>query len=222
METQNTAAVFDLLKVKGELKEKVYRNTVDGFNLICGAAEYLARQCPYQEEHLKVEYLQQSPFESELFFAGDALIFVMHTNIFEFSRDHEVMRTPYIREDKERSYCGIIHIYNFLSDSFKYNRYNDLGYLIGRIFINKDMHYFIDGKREVGILYPNFGTETLDKDAALRIVIGAMSYAINFDLLTPPFDEIKIVSAGAIRDYSESSRLVTAKRLGFRFQADKD
>lgn len=222
MNPEDITPLFELLKNKGELKEKVYRNTIEAFNLICKAAENIAKQCPYPEEHLKVEYQRQSPLESELFFAGDALIFIMHTNIFEFSRDHEVMRVPYIREDKDRSYCGVIHIYNFLSDSFKYNRYNDLGYLIGRIFINKDMHYFIDGKREVGILYPNFGTEVLDENAAFRIVSGAMSYAINFDLLTPPFDEVKIVNAGAIRDYSESSRLVTAKRLGFRFQADRD
>ena len=222
MNPEEITPLFDLLKTKGELKEKVYRNTVEAFNHICRAAENIARQCPFQEEHLKIEFLRQSALESELFFAGDALIFVMHTNIFEFSRDHEVMRMPYIREDKDRSYCGVVHIYNFLSDSFKYNRYNDLGYLIGRIFINKDMHYFIDGKREVGILYPNFGTEILDEDAAYRIVSGAMTYAINFDLLTPPFDEVKIVNAGAIRDYSESSRLVTAKRLGFRFQADRD
>lgn len=222
MENQDTGTLFELLKTKGELKEKVYRNTLEAFSLICNAAEAIARQCPFKEEHLKVEFLRQSAFESELFFAGDALVFLMHSNIFEFSRDHEVMRTPYIREDKNRSYCGVIHIYNFLSDSFKYNRLNDLGYLIGRIFVNKDMHYFIDGKREVGILYPSFGTEVLDADAAFRIVNGAMTYAINFDLLTPPFDEVKIVNAGAIRDYSESSRLVTAKRLGFRFQADKD
>lgn len=222
MEQQDTSALFELLKIKGELKEKVYRNTQEAFTLICRAAEKIARECPYNEEHLKVEFMRQSALESELFFAGDALIFLMHTNIFEFSRDHEVMRMPYIREDKERSYCGVIHIYNFLSDSFKYNRYNDLGYLIGRIFVNKDMHYFIDGKREVGILYPSFGTEVLDEDAALRIVSGAMAYAINFDLLTPPFDEVKIVNAGAVRDYSESSRMITAKRLGFRFQADKD
>ena len=35
------------------------------------------------------------------------------------------------------TFCGIINIYNFLSDSFKYNRESDLGYLVGRIFINK-------------------------------------------------------------------------------------
>ena len=45
------------------------------------------------------------------------------------------MNTSYVKEDKNRSYCGVIHLYNFLADSFKYNRLNDVGYLIGRVFI---------------------------------------------------------------------------------------
>ena len=44
-----------------------------------------------------------------------------------------------------RTYCGVINMYNFLSDSFKYNRENDLGYLIGRMFINKE-NTFVEGK----------------------------------------------------------------------------
>ena len=82
------------------------------------------------------EFHDKSEFEAELRFGGDVLIFFMHTNIFEFSRDHEVMKTSYVREDPDRSYCGTILIFNFLADSFHYNRENDLGYLIGRIFIN--------------------------------------------------------------------------------------
>ena len=92
----------------------------------------------------------------ELKFAGDVLIFMMHTNVFEFPRHHEIMRTSYIRDDKNRSYCGIINIYNFLADSFKYNRENDIGYLIGRVFINYENHYYIEGKKELGLIYNDF------------------------------------------------------------------
>jgi hypothetical protein len=148
------------------------------------------------------------------------LVFYMHTNIFEFSRDHEVMRSLYIREEKERSYCGVIHVYNFLADSFKYNRDNDLGYLIGRIFINKDNHYFIEGKRELGQIYNNFDKSIFDAEAALSIVKSAMLYTINFDLLSPPYDEVKMVTVAAIKNAVESMKIVTGKRLGFRFQAD--
>ena len=72
----------------------------------------------------------------------------------------------------------------------------------------------------MGILYPNFGKAVLDDSAAENIVKSAMQYAISFDLLTPPYEEVKMLTAGAVRNYAESFRMVTAKRLGFRFQAD--
>jgi len=72
------------------------------------------------------------------------------------TRNHQVMSTPYVNKDAYRSYCGIINIYNFLSDSFKYNRINDIGYLICKLFIHKERHYFIERKRKSGFLYNNF------------------------------------------------------------------
>lgn len=217
--------LFDVLNKKGKLKQLVYQNTVESFNLLRKAITDLNHE--YQEKYSKVPqaipfiYEDRGEFELYMQFAGDVLIITMHTNIFEFSRYHEVMTTSYIREDKERSYCGIINIYNFLSDSFKYNRMNDIGYLIGRIFVNKDKCYFIEGKREIGLLYNNFGREVLDEQVARKIIESAMLYAINFDLLTPPYDSQKEISLGEMRSMFDSLTLKTGKRLGFRFQADQ-
>lgn len=222
MDETSNEELFSALNNKGNLKKEIYKNTERAFELINNAAHKISQNSPLRDEYLKIEYNSISPFQSQMFFAGDALIFFMHTDMFEFSRDHDVMRTAYIREDKTRSYCGVIHIYNFLSNSFKYNRENDLGYLIGRLFINKNMHYFVEGKREVGILYPQFGTFLFDETAAENLIKSSMLYAINFDLLTPPFDEVKMVTAGAIMHYAENCRLVIGKRLGFRFQADNE
>ena len=130
------------------------------------------------------------------------------------------MKSPYIREDKDRSYCGVIHIYNFLADSFDYQRDNDLGYLIGRLFVNNERHYFIEGKRELGMLYNNFGTSVITPETVQGIIESAIEYTTNFDLLTPPFDEVKVVSVGEMRNSFDKKSMVTGKRLGFRFQAD--
>lgn len=70
----------------------------------------------------------------------------MHTNIFEFSREHEVMKTSYVREDPDRSYCGLIMVYNFWQIPSNTIVKTTLDTLIGRVFINKDKHYFIEGK----------------------------------------------------------------------------
>jgi hypothetical protein len=132
------------------------------------------------------------------------------------------MNTPYIKEDKERTYCGIINIFNFLNDSFKYNRLNDIGYLIGRILINKDKHYFTEGKREIGFLYNSFGVTVMNEKNAGDILQSAIYYTINFDLLTPPYNDVKEVTMQEFISAVDSIKLVTGKRLGFKFQADKD
>jgi hypothetical protein len=225
MESTATPNLFQIINIKGQLKQLVYHNTLDSINLIKKVLTDLLRE--YQEKYAleprAIPFIlkDKGEFEVQLQFAGDVLIFSMHTNVFEFSRYHEVMSTSYIREDKNRSYCGIINIYNFLADSFKYNRVNDVGYLIGRIFINKDKCYFIEGKREIGLLYNNFGQEILDEKAARQIVESAIMYTINFDLLTPPYDSLKEISLEEMQSMVDSYKLKTGKRLGFKFQADR-
>ncbi len=221
-----SAELFEVINKKGGLIRLVYQNTFDSINLIMKVIGDLTTEYDkkYPPGSRAVRFISEDmgEFEERMQFAGDVLVFSMHTNIFEFSRYHEVMSTSYIKEDKERSYCGIINIYNFLTDSFKYNRVNDVGYLIGRIFINKDKCYFIEGKREVGLLYNNFGQEVFDENAARKLVESAVTYAINFDLLTPPFDAVKEISLEEVKSTAESHTLKTGKRLGFKFLADKE
>mgnify|MGYP001766559604 CR=1 FL=1 len=114
----------------------------------------------------------------------------------------------------------MINIYNFLTDSFKYNRLEDLGYLVGRLFVNKDNHYFVEGKRQMGFLYNNFGTAIVDKDSLKRIIESAILYCLEFDLLVPPYDVIKIASVAQMNTKIENSKLQTGKRLGFKFNSD--
>lgn len=223
---QKTEDLFKNLIKKATLKQAVYQNTLSALSLLKSGMSDLSSK--YEElrngesKKLPFVYKDRSEFEAELKFAGDVLVFMMHTNVFDLPRDHEVMKTPYILEDKERSFCGIINVFNFLSDSFKYNRVHDAGYLIGRIFINKDNHCFIEGKREIGFLYKNFGTSVMDKERAAEIVESSIHYTINFDLLTPPYDQIKEVSVMEFSAALEPMRLKTGKRLGFKFQADQD
>jgi hypothetical protein len=226
---KNQPRHFDLftdLSEKSELKQQVYQKTLSAFNELFEVIETFATN--YADFLKSGKKKITKPFEAklcgefeiELKFGSDILIFLMHSNIFEFPRDHEVMKTDYIKADKTRSYHGIINIYNFLADSFKYNRINDIGYLIGRVFINKDGSYFIEGKRELSYLYNYFGSKKFDKEAMEALTEAAIRYTINFDLLTPPYDRIKEVSVVEMRNTLDTISLKTGKRLGFRFQAD--
>ncbi len=211
---------------KSVLKQEVYKSTKDTFEMFRGCAREIIELFKAENDRrgtqIEFAFVDRGDFEFEIRFAGDTLIFYMPTDVFEFSRDHAVMKTPYIREDSRRSYCGVIRIYNFITDSFTYERYNDLGYMIGRVFVNHEKHYFIEGKRELGMMFNNFNTSLISNDSVQSIVESAIEYAANFDTLTPPYDENKLVPAGAMVEHSEKKSVVTAKRLGFRFQSDSD
>ncbi len=218
--------LFKLISEKSSLKNKVFNNTYDAFGLIKDSVSGLQEGFNNFKEKsdtkptTSFDMKTRGKFELDLKFGGDVLLFVMHTNVFEFSRHHEVLRTPYIKEDNDRSYCGIINIYNFIADSFKFNRVNDIGYLIGRIFINKENHYFIEGKRELGFIYNNFGKNEINSNSVETILKTAIEYTVNFDLLTPHYDLVKYISVSDMKNTLDSISIKTGKRLGYKFQAD--
>lgn len=218
--------ILKTLKEKSSLKQDVYHNTLRAFNALKEAAKTMAadlrKDAIIIDKRIIIEYKDKGSFEFELRVAGDLLIFGMHTNIFDFDKSHQIWRSSYLKDDPFRSYCGIINIYNFLNDSFMYNRVNDSGYVIGRIFTNKENHFFVEGKRQLGFLYNDFVHAVLTPEAIKSVLESTILYCINFDLFTPPFDSIKEISVADMQTASEGMQIKTGKRLGFRFQADND
>jgi len=216
--------IQNLLSEKAVVKQKIYDKTLEVFGIIKEVLKEIEEdyndKLKGYDKRVRLEYNDQGQYEAELKVAGDLLIFSMHTNVFEFDRDHSIWKLSYVSDNVLNSYCGIIYIYNFLADSFKYNRLDDLGYLIGRIFINRENHYFVEGKRQMGFLYNNFGTAVIDKKALRAIIETAIMYAMEFDLLVPPYDVVKIASVVQLNTKIENARLQTGKRLGFRFNSD--
>lgn len=218
--------IIKILKEKAVLKQEIFSKTKDVFKLLkeCLAEinKDLVTQVNTDGTKLYFNYQEKGDFEAIIAFSGDTLIFHMHTNVFNFDRSHGIWKTTYVKEDERRAYCGVINIYNFLTDSFRYNREQDLGYLIARIFINHELHYFVEGKRQLGFLYNDFANAVIDKAALTKIVESAILYSLDFDLLTPSYDQVKQVSMMEIFANSEILQLKTGKRMGFRFQADND
>ncbi|MFT6166420.1 MAG: hypothetical protein ACJASF_001109, partial [Vicingaceae bacterium] len=145
-EQQNFQKIVDIVKNKASLKQKIYRNTLAAFSQFKenskNVVENLVKEAANFDDGVNVVYQEKGVFEFQLKIGGDIILFHMHTNVFDFDKSHALWKTSYLKEDPRRSYCGIINVYNFLADSLKYNRYDDSGYLIGRIFINKDNHFF--------------------------------------------------------------------------------
>ena len=217
-------SIVETIQSKSILKQKVYDNTLTTFSMLKEILPELAKffnaRITGSDKRIMLDYKDMGLFDAQLKVSGDLLLFHMHSNVFEFDRGHGIWKTSYIQSDKTASYCGIINIFNFLADSVKYKRLDDLGYLIGRIFINKDMYYFVEGKRQLGYFYNNFGKDIIDRDALRNITKLAMQYSLEFDLLVPPYDAVKMVTVDVITQKIQFSKLKTGKRLGFQFNSD--
>ncbi len=218
--------IVKLFKEKTSLQLDVRKNMADAFAMmketLAEISKNLSHKASALDKRINVQYKEKSEFEADLTIAEDVLVFYMQSNVFVFDQSHQVWQSSYVKNNEGNAYCGIISIYNFLSDSFTYNRTNDSGYLIARIFVNHDMHYFVEGKRQLGFLYNDFAHAILDKKALTEIINSAIIYTLAFNLFVPPFDNIKEVSVSAMEEETNRMQLQTGKRLGFRFSADND
>lgn len=219
------ASFLEALVIKTSVKQKVYNNILQTFKIIKKVLLQLEKdyrriiQDKLKEESMP-RYKERGPFEVEFKVGGDLLLFSMHSNVFEFDDKHPVWNTEYIKDDPMNSYCGVINIYNFLADSFKYNRTNDIGYLVARIFVNKDNHFFVEGKRQSDEVVKDFAIDSISPGIVRQIIETAIQYSIEFDLLVPLYDQVKLATVEQMREKISHSKMVTGKRLGFSFNSD--
>jgi hypothetical protein len=211
--------ILELLAEKSVMKQDVFANTISVFNLLKEVlkerADDLSVECQKIDKRITINYKDVNPQSVQIKVAGDMLDFYMHSNVFEFDHSHPMFKTGYIRNEELNSYCGIINVYNFLADSYKYNRLNDLGYLIARIFVNREKKFFIETKTQMGYKYMNFSEAPIDKETITEIVNELIIFAVKFDLFTPPYDSVRQVSVSEMQEKQNSSSLRTGKRLGY-------
>lgn len=219
------ASFLEALVIKSSTKQKVYQNTLQTFAILKKVLKQLEKD--YLEaikgkvpSAVLPSFRERGPFEAEFRIAGDLLLFSMHSNVFEFNDNHPVWKMKYVEEDPLRSYCGTINIYNFLADSFKYNRVNDIGYLVARLFINKENHFFVEGKKQDDEVVKDFAIDAISPGFLRQIVETAIQFCIEFDLLVPPYEHVKMATVEQMRQKISHSKMSTGKRIGFSFSSD--
>ena len=210
---------------KSTLKQHIFDNTFTTFNELKDVLFEIASELDDDldgklDKRVRIEYRDRGKFEAQLQIASDLLIFRMHTDVFEFDSNHIIWQNEYVQRERDNSYCGVIDIYNFLSDSFKFNRNADEGYLIGRLFINREKSFFVEGKRQTLVRPMNFGQKQITRDALISIMETAINYAINFDLLVPDYEDNKRVTVDQFNSKMDNSKFVTGKRIGYEFNVD--
>lgn len=217
---ENLQQINALLKTKGNLKQDVYHITLERFEVFKETLKDIVKQLHQAKDSndkFDVEYKAEGKYEAKIKFAGDVLIFNMHSNVFGFQADSPVHKMPYVKQDPTREFCGMIEVYNFLADSFKYSRVYDIGYLIARIFINKEGHFFVEGAEQLGFLYQEFDKMVLSDELIAMIIENAMLYSINFDLWVPKYEQVRQLTVGQKIQQQGNITHLTGKRVGFEF-----
>ena len=211
---------------KAHLKQEVYAVTLEAFGKVKSQAK--ATIDAFKEERqekgykLDLEFNESGAFEAEMRFSGDALVFEMHSNVFAFPKEHFLNQKDAVKTDPSSGYVGMILIYNFLADSLRYNRLADIGYLLGRIFVNKNGQYFMDGNRQFSFLFSDFDNQVFDDEAAMKIVQTSVKHSVDFDLFVPRFDQVKEITLHQKVIQQGSAPVKTGKRLGFAYDGRDD
>ena len=211
--------ILKLLSEKAVMKQNVYANTIKVFDQIKqnsqALTDDLAKEAKGVDSRVTLNFKEFNLSSFQIKVAGDMLQFDMHTNVFEFDKSHHIYKSSYVKQNDLNSYCGIISVYNFLADSFKYNRVNDIGFLIARIFVNREMRFFIETKTGLTYKYGNYSNEPITDDNIKDIINELIIFAVSFDLFIPPYEVVKNVSLFEIQEKASSAILKTGKRLGY-------
>lgn len=207
------------LKTYATVKQDVFENSFKAFkglkNVCIEVVRELATYMNPLDPRVKVLFSEKSTNEFWAQFGGDLLIFSLHTNIFTFEKTHTIYQSPYIVEDPTRAYFTQIEIYNFLNDSAKYDRTNDIGELIARIFVNKENNFIIEGMGSLGILFNDLAVQKFETKNIEAIIERVIVSAIEYELWVPPFQDTRYIPFGAILAKNGGLPHPTAKRLGF-------
>ena len=216
--------IVEQLREKASIKQLVFRNLqevfrdmkVEGQRII----DDLKKQIKEIDASVSVEYHETGDFEFKLEFGGDTLVFHMQSNVITFNEDFTMMQSPYISTDSSRKYFGQITIYNFLSDSIKYNRLEDPGYLVARLLLNNENHFFLEGTGQLNFLFQDLEHNLVTGDWLRLIIEKAMAEAMDKDLIGPNFPDIKSITLK--QKINENLTAVRGQKIGFQMRTDSN
>ncbi|MBK7650297.1 MAG: hypothetical protein IPJ20_05445 [Flammeovirgaceae bacterium] len=212
--------IHHLLESKSTAKQITYKNLLAAFSILNKESKRIVNELKKKpgsaDEDVTVDFDQINEHEFQVKLAGDLLSFVLHTNVVTFDDEHTVMKTAYVHENEVNRYFGQIMIYNFMSDSVKFNRVNDPGYLIARILINHENRFLVEGDGQLGQLFNNITEKMISEEDLNSIVKLSLAAAIENDLMAPPFPQVRFITL--YQKMEKTQELGAGQKIGFRMQ----
>ncbi|AYA38744.1 hypothetical protein D3Y59_01305 [Hymenobacter oligotrophus] len=214
--------IFEGLRQKSTAKQAIFRNTQAAFECLRTVTQELVleltRRIATVDSSVVIEYKPINEFEFHIRFSGDLLVFVMHSNIITFPDDFPLFGSRYVTDDFRRRFFGHIMAYNFMADSIKYQRMNDPGYLVGRLLVNIENHYYIEGAKQLEMPENDMEHNVINEDAMRLYVESAMIAAVNNDLMAPSIQDIQKIS---VKQKLENQQVSRGSKVGFNFRNEQ-
>ncbi len=215
--------IKSMLESKSDAKQRTYKHLLSTFQLLREEAKYvvneLKKRANPDDNEVTIEFQDISKHEFHVKLAGDLLIFVLHTNVVTFGADHFIMQDPYIQEKEVNRYFGQLNIYNFMSDSLKFHRVNDPGYLVARVMINHENRFFVEGEGPITNLFNGISEQPVSGEYLQLLVKLALTIAIENDLMAPPYQEVKFITL--YQKLEHTPELGGGQKIGFKMSYER-
>lgn len=206
-----------MLENKSTAKQTTYKNILAAYDTLLVEAknvvDVLSQKAHPSNQDVTLGLTIEHEHEFQVKLAGDLVIFVLGTNIVTFEDNHSIMQEDYIKEKEVNRYFGQIMIYDFMSDSLKYNRTNDPGYLLARILINHENRFFIEGEKQLAV-YNKISNEPITDNDLRDLTRLCLVMAIENDLVASPYQQVKSITLSQKLDHA--LELSGSKKIGFR------
>lgn len=220
---QNRQQLTQLLINKSALKQDIAQETELVFKELKETikSELEALRALVPDERVRLYFKERGEFEIHVYVGSDVLVFSLHQNVFRLPDSNPLWGTGYFQHDERHGYFGVIYVYNFLAESLLQNRLSDSGYLISRIFLNKDKHFFVEGRTQLAALFRDTERQQWNPQICALIVQMCFAYVLSFDLFIPPYELQDEITVNQMHYMGESLKIQTGKRLGFKMKSDE-
>jgi hypothetical protein len=215
---QNRDVILNLLTLKSALKQDVADDSEKVFDLLKSIiiSELEVLKTKIKDDRIRLSYEDRGKYEIIVFVGSDMLVFHLHTNIFRLPDSNPLWGTQYFSSNENNGYFAVIHIYNFLAESYLRNRFDDRGNLIGRIMMNHENHFMTEGRGQLGSLFKDPEHAILNENYMRLLVQLSFAFALQFDLYLPPYEYLEEITVAQVQEISDSLKLKTGKRMGFK------
>jgi hypothetical protein len=166
---------------------------------------------------ISINVERTNAFEFTFRIGGDMLIFILQSNVVRLPDENYLSKSNYLKDDVSLRYFGQILIYNFLSDTIDFGRLDDPGYLIGRVLLNRENKFFLEGDRKIVFNFPELKENPVSPEKMRDFVEQLVVSALENDLLAPSFNDIMLITYQ--QKIEHTSGLGKPQKIGFDFFA---